>query len=181
MSNHNYPRRLLDDAIDRAVQELVCAEPRPGLRRRVLDGLHAPPARRSWIPRLLVPVGAIAAVVMLAILLKPAPPSTPGAQPIPVAQAPTAAAPVVDTATQPPVALQRPASRIAPRSAPVTFSFGPPTRRVSATSVADPGAAVSIEPAGDEAAPAQRDAISRIAPIVIPSITIRPIEVKEIK
>ena len=93
----------------------------------------------------------------------------------------TAAAPVVDTAPQPPVARQRPASRIAPRSAPITFSFGPPTRRVSATSVADPGAAVSIEPAGDEAAPAQRDAISRIAPIVIPSITIRPIEVKEIK
>lgn len=180
MSNHNYPRRLLDDAIDRAVQELVCADPRPGLRRRVLDRLNAPPARRSWIPRLLVPVGAIASVVMLAILLKPAPPSPPVTQPASVAQAPVVASPVVETPPQSPVPFQRPTSRLAPRSAPVTFSFGPPTSRVSATSV-DPRAAVSIEPAGHEAEPAQRDAISRIAPIVIPSIAIRPIEVKEIK
>ena len=181
MSNHNYPRRLLDDAIDRAVHELVCAEPRAGLRRRVLDRLNARPARRSWIPRLLVPAGAIAAVVMLAILLRPSPPSTPATQSTSIAQAPADAAPVVETPPPPPVAPQRPSSRSATRPAPVTFSFGPPTGRVSATSVADPGVAMSIEPAGDEAAPAQRDATSRIAPIVIPSITIRPIEVKEIK
>lgn len=182
MSNHNYPRRLLDDAIDRAVQELVYAEPRPGFRRRVLGRLNAPPARSmSWSPRLLVPAGVVVAVVIVAVLLKPAPPSTSVTEPRAVTQAPVASAPVVGTAPQPRSPGERPAPKIAPRSAPVTFSFGRPTDRVSATSIAEPAATLSTEATGDEAVTPQRPLTSRIAPIAIPSITIRPIEVKEIK
>src|SRR5687767_9849813 len=73
MTNHNFPRRLLDDAIDHAVRELVHGDPRPGFRRRVLDRIHQPQARRSWWPRLVLPAAA-AAAILLAIIVWRQPP-----------------------------------------------------------------------------------------------------------
>ena len=55
MSNHNYPRRLLDDAIDRAVHDLVQTDPRPGFRRRVMTKVNAPTKRSAWAAGFLLP------------------------------------------------------------------------------------------------------------------------------
>jgi hypothetical protein len=53
-----------DAAIDRAVREIMSAEPRPGFRRRVLDRL-AQNRRTPWsVPRLGLAAAAAAAVVL---------------------------------------------------------------------------------------------------------------------
>ncbi len=187
MSNHNYPRRLLDDAIDRAVNEMMQGEPRPGFRRRVLGKLKEPETRRSWIPTLLVPAAALVAVLMIAIWLRPAP-TSPGAtaadavaQQVPQA-APTAA-PETPAAESPiPSVAPREARRRPPaRRESVPFTFGRPTGRAAATSVANPaGATVDVpEP---QASPATVDpALRQIAPLIQPPpIPLRPIELKDI-
>lgn len=182
MSNHNYPRRLLDDAIDRAVQELVSGDPRPGFRRRVLEALSAPPARRSWIPWMLVPAGTVAVVLTLAALLRPVPASPPERPASSIAQVPAAKTPAVATEHPPaPAPDPPPARKNAGRSAPVTFVFGPPTDRVTATSVSDAPDSVSIVEAAGEAARARGDIVSSIVPIAVAPITVRTIEIKEIK
>jgi hypothetical protein len=183
MSNHNYPRRLLDDAIDRAVQELVFADPRPGFRRRVLERLNATPARRSWIPTLLVPAGAVAAVLAVVLLLKPATekhaPVTPSTS---VAQTPAAPAPAVAEQPKPAVPLKSPAPRMARRTAPAPFTFGPRTDRVRATSLGDAPTGDAVNAAADVGLSAWVDKMSRVEPLTIPpGITLRPIEIKEIK
>lgn len=182
MSNHNYPRRLLDDAIDRAVHELMQAEPRPGFRRRVLGKLNEPAAGRSWITTLLIPVGAVAAVVM-AIWLRPAAPASPGAAPAPqiVAQRPVAPPPVTAekpvTQTHTTAATEREAvRRPRGRQTSVPFTFGPQSGRVAATSVPNPaGSAPHDIPAASD------PPIRQIAPLVQPSeIPLLPIELKDI-
>ena len=149
MTNQNFPRRLLDDAIDRAVRELVHADPRPGLRRRVIDRINAP--RTSWLPALFVPVAALGAVLLAVMLMWPqadvpatpvasAPPA-PAADPAPVPSAPVADSTAAKTPTPP---------RAAKRDEPVQFTFGSRSDRVTATSV--PAAQAAQKPG--EAAPA---------------------------
>jgi hypothetical protein len=60
--------KQLDDAIDRAVHEMMDVEPRAGFRQRVASRIEAPP------PRLLTPwrlatLGAAAAVVVLVVAI----------------------------------------------------------------------------------------------------------------
>lgn len=182
MSNHNYPRRLLDDAIDRAVQELVCGDPRPGLRRRVLEALNAPSARRSWIPWGLVPAGTVAVVLTVAALLRPAPSLSPERPSGSMAQAPAATTPAVATERPPAVAAEPlPARKATRRSAPVAVVFGPPKDRVSATSVSDAPKSVSVGEGAGDGARLRSDIVSSIVPIAVVPITVRPIEIKEIK
>ena len=177
MTNNNYPRRLLDDAIDRAVHELVQADPRPGLRRRVIAKVNAPARRSSWVIRLLLPAGAMAAIVLLALWLRPVTPppaERPAPQvvqqqpaaPVPQVQAP---APIVSAPAAPPVVARRGSPR---RQPPVQFSFGAPNDRVSATSV--------TEPVDRPAIPADSPTPAVDLPMALPPLYVAPIEVKPI-
>ena len=179
MSNHNYPRRLLDDAIDRAVHELMDAEPRPGFRRRVLGKLKEPAGSRlSWAPRLLIPAGVLMAVLIVGSWLRPAPPVLAPSPEAVAHRAPEAASP---RATEKPTP-ETPKPSIAPREAKrrpaardesIPFTFGAPTGRATATSVDVP------EP---QASPVTTDpSLRQIAPLVQPPpIPLRPIELKDI-
>jgi hypothetical protein len=186
MSNHNYPRRLLDDAIDRAVHEMMQAEPRPGFRGRVLGKLKEPAgARRSWVPRLLVPAGVVMALI-IAGWLRPAPPVL-APSPDAVAQrAPETAPPVATEKLTP----ENPKPSVAPREArrqpaardvSVPFSFGPRTGRATATSVSNP-AGGTVDAPEPPASPVTVDpAVRQIAPLIQPPpIPLRPIELKDI-
>ena len=197
MSNHNYPRRLLDDAIDRAVHDLVQADPRPGFRRRVMTKVSAPARRSSWGGRFLLPAGALAAVVMLAFWLRPA------TSPVPAAGAPQVAEqrplPSSAPAQSPAAGTAQPlksvlgertvskgaavASATSPRrQPPVQFTFGPRTERVAATSVKDGAAADDIDVEVVEDAATFLTALPpvRISPIEVKPILIKPIELKPI-
>ena len=187
MSNHNYPRRLLDDAIDRAVNELVQAEPRPGFRRRVMTKVNAPTRRSAWAVRFLVPAGAMAAVVLIALWLRPpassstATPQTQVAEQRPVPAAPqTQARPATSPSAAP--APAKPRSSPIRRQPPVQFSFGPPNDRVAATSITDRVSAPSVAPeAADETTSVLTELPAvRISPIEIRPILVRPIELKPI-
>ena len=187
MSNHNYPRRLLDDAIDRAVHEMMQAEPRPGFRRRVLGKLKEPAARRSWVPTLLVPAAALVAVLMMAIWMRPAPTAPAAPSPDAVAQrAPQAESPVAPEKPAPETRTPSVAPREARRRPPVRhesvpFTFGPPTGRATATSVSKP-AAGTVDVPEPQAPPVTVDpSLRQIAPLIQPPpIPLRPIELKDI-
>lgn len=80
MTDTQRTERDIDAAIDRAVREIMSAEPRPGFRRRVLERLtDAPPARWSWA-RVTVGMAAAAATLVGALWL-----STPDRSPAPAA------------------------------------------------------------------------------------------------
>ena len=186
MSKHNYPRRLLDDAIDRAVHEIMQAEPRPGFRRRVLGKLNEPAARRSWVPTLLAPVAALVAVLTIAIWLRPAPPVLAPSPDAVAKRAPETASPVATEkpaaapqipAVAPPETRRRPPAR---RES-VPFTFGPPTGRATATSVSKP-AAGTVDVPEPQASPVTVDpSLRQIAPLIQPApIPLRPIELKDI-
>ncbi len=64
--------RRLDEAIDRAVREMMNVEPRTDLRARVLAELGGPPARVSLWPRLaFAALTLAAAVTVLTIVQRP--------------------------------------------------------------------------------------------------------------
>ena len=182
MSNQSFPRRLLDDAIDRAVHELVQADPGPGFRRRVISKLNSPVTRTTWRPIWLVPVGALAAIVLLAVWLRPGTPS-PAAptQTHIVAQAPVVPPPVAPLA-QAPVRSEPVRKTLAAREPVVQFTFGPRTDRVAATSVPAvtegdaplPPPAATTESA-TALAPLQIGPLQSPAPITLAPIVIRPI------
>ena len=187
MTNNNYPRRLLDDAIDRAVHELVQAEPRPGLRRRVIAKVNAPAKQSSWAVRFLLPAATMAAIVLLAVWLRPVAPPAQAPAPQVVQQQPTVPppqvqprAPIAGAPAPAPVLVRRSSPRPQP---PVQFTFGAPTDRVSATSVTEPTDRSTI-PVESVGAPAIDSLMAlppiHIAPIEVKPIVIKPIEVKPI-
>lgn len=188
MTNNNYPRRLLDDAIDRAVHELVQAEPRPGLRRRVLAKVNAPAKQSSWPIRLLLPAGAMAAVVLVAVWLRPVrqpaaetpAPQVVQQQPAAPARQIQAQAPIASAPAAPPVVARRSSPR---RQPPVQFTFGAPNDRVSATNVTEPVDRPLIH-ADSPGMPAVDLPMALpplyVAPIEVKPIVIKPIEIKPI-
>ena len=144
-------RTRVDEAIDRAVRDMVQHDARPGFRRRVLGRLEAPARRVWWVPGL---AAAAAAIVVTAVALtRPADstrPATPGPQqahhatpPAPGEAIPAAPAVVVAPAARvenAPRAPRRPSTATPP---PAVVSdpqrlesiFGPRTNRVAATSI----------------------------------------------
>jgi hypothetical protein len=133
MTNQNFPRPLLDDAIDHAVRELVQTDPRPGLRRRVLDRITAPPARLAWFPKLLIPASAFAAIALAIVLMRPEPPA-PETQVVTTTPPATSTAAPKPAVTPAPDAPQAP-TRVVKREEPVQFDFGRRNDRVTATNV----------------------------------------------
>jgi hypothetical protein len=188
MSNYQYPRRLLDDAIDRAVQELVQGDPLPGLRRRVVDKLRAPARRAFWTSRFLIPAGVFASVIVLALWLQPRTQPTP-AGPLSTtfveqkqAAAPTPKVDVVapDLVSRPPV--ERRAERH-PQSS-IEFTFGARNDRVSATNLPSDVTGGSSPDSSAQALPPELP--MALPPLlVVPlsglaDITLKPIEIRPI-
>jgi hypothetical protein len=175
--------RDVDAAIDRAVREIMSAEPNPGFRRRVLERLtDTPPARWTWA-RLTVGIGAAAAMVVAAIwLAAPERSTTPTApavvrhQPVEVAPPDPSPAPKIEV-TQPVVKKPgRPAAAASPR----TKVPQPPPGRVEATSLQ-----LAQPTQLDEGQP-QPNAVSAIEPIrvqplqPIPAVDLRRLIIERI-
>jgi hypothetical protein len=142
-------RTRLDDAIDRAVRDMLRHEPPAGFRRRVLARLQrtsagskaVAPARRTVLwPGLAAAAAAIVIIALVNVFVRDVPQSA-------VTPRPEVAARVPDN--PPPVGIPAPrveaassertgerAGRRAPRREPVRVAtFGPRDGRVSATSV----------------------------------------------
>ena len=67
------PRPPLDEAIDRAVRDIMNADARPGFERRVMKRLSEPVVRRVAWPRLAAASAALAVIIVAALLLRGAP------------------------------------------------------------------------------------------------------------
>lgn len=172
----------LDDAIDRAVREMMSAEPASDLRRRVLDTITRPRRRAIAWSALAYGSAALAAIVLLVVSLVTRRADVPetrvaGAPTVSPAAAPTRPSPLApEPAEQPAVSSpgrrQSPARR--PREA-STPDVGVPNfadRRVEAASI--PGALAL----GSEAMSAA--SLEPVVPLGIAAIGAEPIVTKEI-
>jgi hypothetical protein len=183
--------KQLDDAIDRAVRDLVSGEPAGDLRQRVLADIAAAPRRsNAWRP-LAYGTAALAVIVLIALNLVVRRPAVPETR---VAGTPTPA-PSVQTPVQPPSAAPLPAPQLAanaPRSESpvlphraaatpaVTAAATPPAdRRVEAASISAGMALESESAVPERLAPVVPIGISTIgtARIEIAPIDIEPIDV----
>jgi hypothetical protein len=186
--NDNWTR--IDDAIDRAVRDIMRRDPPAGFRGRVLSRLDAP-SRRTLLWPALATAGALAAVVLAVLVLRDAPPTPSQAGPQVAEHQPTPAPPRTDDAR--PVAdvtlpAPEPPARRAPRAAPLrTATFGPRDGRVAAASLPLTAPAAATEPVIPPPADAEPDAALpppivirplsapgpiEVAPIVVPPIRI---------
>ena len=177
--------RHIDDAIDQAVRDIMRAEPRAGLRGRVLLEIEQPSRRFQFRPAFAGAALLAVAAVLVAVLLRPAPSSAPEStaarqdRPAPV----PAPAPEVKAPPVPPPAAVDSADR-GPQPAPrprkgdrVVF---PPSGMVAAASVpvdAEPTVALVSLP---DSAVGTADAQTPEPPIVVPRIEIAPIAIPPI-
>jgi hypothetical protein len=172
--------RDVDAAIDRAVLEIMSAEPRPGFRRRVLERLtDAPPAGWTWA-RVTVGIGAAAATLVAAIWLSAPERSTAPTAPVVARQqaaevAPPPPSPTPKTEGQQPV-VKKPVAPAGPlATVPRTRVPQPPPGRVEAASLPlpQPNAVSTIEPI--QLPPLQPIPEVDIRRIIIERITIAPL------
>jgi hypothetical protein len=148
----NDRRTRIDDAIDRAVRDLMRHDPPAGFRRRVLSRLDSPARRTFFWPGLATAAAALAFVTMVVTMRDepgvptPAPQRTAVGEPAPSpAVVPTAPSQGRGTERVAPPRLRR-----APESEPVRMAtFGPRDGRVSAASLKE--AAVPVAAAAAEA------------------------------
>ena len=196
-------RGRLDRAIDRAVHEMVRADPRPGLGQRVEGRIHARSSAPIWHTRWRVPALAAAAVLAVVVgslvVLRSPQPSVQESERVVVVQAPPepnvspSAAPI----PAPPSVVATPSAESAvqqPRSSQVTRRatphpraaeqiFGAPTGLVRA---ADAALDNVESPAGIDAERSPGGAvdsgpsIAPLAPITITPIRLTPIVVSPV-
>lgn len=180
----------IDEAIDRAVRDIMHREPPPGLRRRVLARLEEPEPRR-FVPRLafalaaaIVVIGATMTVMRTTSAPQPAPAAAPAtvAAESPRVPPPQAAPPPAIASPLASVPIRRQAAATRPRrpqpvtdAAELTRIFGPRQGRVAAAGLPDdlrvpsaPTTTALVEPPGGLAA---------LPPIEIPPLRIDPIPV----
>jgi hypothetical protein len=181
--------RQIDDAIDRAVRDIMNVEPRAGLPARVLDRLERPATGWFALPRLAMAAALIALPLIAFVTMRPAPQAP--APPIIASKTPpvTAPPPQAPTAVVPPPAA--PAISEPPRGKPEMQArvavqaprpqFPPAGAVVAANVVEDaailPGAIEPVDPlpsAAGTAAPIAIQAIE-IEPLVIERIVVVPI------
>jgi hypothetical protein len=176
-------RGQLDNAIDRAVREMLDAEPPPGLRGRVIDRIESPRRGFAWI-WIAAPVAA-AAIVVLAVLL-PSKSAPPVVEPVTtVATKETTAPPQPATSTPPPAVTQVPSQPAIARVTPRPVRRQPSAATTVAAASVEAGADIAwLEPlpgpeAIDVAAlePSKAPSIPSIdlAPAQIPALEVRPI------
>jgi hypothetical protein len=183
--------RIADVAIDRAVREIMSADPGPAFRQRVLARIVAEPAggRRPWLPQLAVAAATIAIALAAVLWMRtpaPAPVSTTVATT--PALAPHPASPPAPAPSPTPSASQSDAPASTPA---VTRRPSPAGRRVAGVDASEPRIveAASIETAivddaagqgsvpttaPPPAAAALPDAV-RLAEIALPPIVIKEI------
>ena len=191
-SNQQYRRRAIDEAIDRAVGDMMQLEPRAGLRRRVLSRIEKPFGRRIpwWRGSfVLLPAAALLLIIVTVITthgpessvevaqtstpLAPPAPSAPSAPPAPSPAAPLPAA--AEAPVAPPAA-----PRISSRS---DALFGPRRDRVAATSIAP---SVAPPPFVDTVAAVDEIGSLALAPIIVSplpqmqELRIAPLEIQRI-
>ena len=187
--------REIDDAIDRAVRDIMSAEPRAGFRGRVLGRLdeRGPSTRSgqalstssgqaaSWfsLPRFAAAMALLAMAIAIAALLRTADSQVPPGAPA-VAQKEPAAAPEVRAVTPDAAVPVERQSAPAPRRERPRVVF-PPKGVVAAASVADPESTtraaqpVPAGPSGGSDPSALMPAPIVIAPLIVEPIVIRPI------
>ena len=180
MSNSNFPRRAVDEAIDRAVRDLMQIDPRPGLRRRVLTriervssgawvlGSVGPWVGRSRASTVLFPATALIAIVAALIIpaLRERPievtqSPAPLALPAPSASSRSAVPTPSESASPAPLqSAPAPSERAVRRSqrAVATATFDPRRDRVTATSLRPPVT-------GNDEAAGILDALRTISPL----------------
>ena len=188
-----FPRTKIDDAIDRAVGDIMQLDPHPGLRRRVLSRRE-----RSARPRILWTWGSwklvsAAAVLMIIVAVVGGRWRQP---PVEIAQTPSA--PLALSTPPAPVALSAPVAPVAPvaRPAPVApvarnamarsdAIFGARRDRVSAATADHLAVAVAGEPV-DFVPPVAEQGSIAVAPIVMrplaqmQALRIAPLEIQRI-
>jgi hypothetical protein len=185
----NDSRTRVDEAIDRAVRDLMRREPPAGFRARVLSRLEAPARRIAFWPSLAAAAGMVV-IAAIGINLREAR----------VDEAPEAAPAVVSPSAAPPplpeaaphaqsgASAVGPAARRTPRAEPIrTATFPPPDGRVSATSLppthSDPAEAMPSlvldetelslpSPSSIEVRPLTTPQPIEIAPIIVPPLQI---------
>jgi hypothetical protein len=173
----------IDNAIDRAVRDIMHAEPRAGFRGRVLGRLRATGrGEGSWLtpPRVAAAMAVLAIAIAIGALLRTHDPQAPANTPV-VAQkeppVPTDVRPVTPPAPAPAEAgTNAPAAR--PRREPaVAF---PPPGTVTAASVPPDATPPPVRPA-----PGARSELIVltpaplvIAPLIVPPIVIPPIVIQ---
>lgn len=185
----NDNRTPIDDAIDRAVRDIVRRDPPAGFRARVLSRLEAPAHRALLWPSLAA--GALAVVVLAVVVLRDTAPELPQGSTQVAEHQPAPAAPRTDDARPGPavsVPAPAPPARRAPRAEPIrTATFGPRDGRIAAASIplAPPAAAiepamppaVDAEPGAPSPAPIVVPPLSAPGPIEIPAIVVPPIQI----
>jgi hypothetical protein len=173
----------IDQAIDRAVRRMMHVDPPPGLRRRVMTRIEAPPRRAFFLPGYAVAAAALAVLVLAVVVTRDrrvAPPPVAAPSAVVAVQTPPAVTPVVrapdsdaPAAPAPPKGTGR---RTGFHSDPIPMPrvediFGARTSAV--TAAADPTADAvwtAPPPAGVESSSAGP------APLVLPPISLIPIE-----
>lgn len=177
--------RDIDDAIDRAVRDIMGVEPRAGLRGRVLDRLERPRAGLFALPRLAGAAAMVAIAVIAFLVMRPAPERIPPPE-IASATAPVGApdTPPAGEAAPAPAAAAEPAPpQEVPRTAPrrtrtpagLDIVEFPARGVVAAATVAG-----AMPPAGEavEVVPMPLDPGAQ--PIAIQAIRIEPLAVDRI-
>ena len=178
--------REIDDAIDRAVRDIMNADPRTGFRGRVLGRLEQPASATSpsWftLPRFAAAMAVLAMAVAIAALFRTNGTVAPAEPPV-IAQkqlpAPVEVRPVPSDHPAP-VEQRTKTPAVRPRRDQPAVKF-PPQGVVTAASVPDPAATTpAVRP--DPAVPAAGTELIIvtpvplvIAPLIIPPIVIPPI------
>lgn len=189
MTDRHLGDSRLDAAIDRAVREMMGAEPRADLRERVLAELAGPSARAMLWPRLAFGLAATVAA-MIAVQVVQRPPAPPAEQTIGAMPAPSQSP---GTESQAP---------LAPRMAPSVSTRGPargngstaPTpprtaiavdRPIQATSIdtAEPGAGIAPMPPIARLNPIEAISVARLAApqVSTPTIDLKPLAIEQME
>jgi hypothetical protein len=174
-------QRRIDDAIDRAVREMLAIEPRADLRARVLARLERP---RGWLTASrLAATAALAATALVGLFWsRPAPSPAPDRPPAPTAVARTVPVPAPPVQT-PPVreAVRQPTAAPAPRTSrgsarPDAARVPAPGRIVAASLVESP----IVDPRSADGAADAAPPLPGTPAIEIPSIEIPPLSIERI-
>lgn len=77
MSDYQFKRRSMDEAIDDAVRDMIRRDPRPGLRRRILAKIGAPERQSASAGWLIAPAGVLTCIVLAFVLFNRGAPGVP--------------------------------------------------------------------------------------------------------
>jgi hypothetical protein len=167
----------LDDAIDRAVREMMSAEPRPGMRHRVLARIGTRPSRLLTLPRLATAAGFFIVALGLFFANRPTeqPPvtvavqkPTPPTPTIPAMPAPVTPSVIFD-APRAPVQDERPLAGRVQAASLESEDPGEPFVQIEAIQVIEPITLSRVE---------QKQILT--SEVTVKPITIEPIEIAPI-